>query len=108
MQNPEILHRADMNLHIGIAESAKNPFFGELMNVLISAYIEIFHVVWSSWGNPEQEQAFFSHYFRQQGLIVEAIADRNPEAAAYMTQHIDDSRRQYERILVQRSKAEHV
>lgn len=105
LQNPESLHRADMNLHIGIAESTKNPFFGELMNVLISAYMEIFNVVWSRWGNPEEEQALFSHYLQQHSMIVEAIADRDPEAAAaYMIQHIDDSRRQYERQLEARSR----
>lgn len=107
LQNPESLHRADMNLHIGIAESTKNPFFGELMNVLISAYLEIFSVVWSRWGNPEEEQALFSHYLQQHSMIVEAIADRDPEAAAaYMTQHIDDSRRQYERRLEARARLE--
>ncbi|MCA2001166.1 MAG: FadR family transcriptional regulator [Chloroflexi bacterium] len=106
LQNPEVLHQADMRLHIGIAESAKNPFFGELMSVLISAYMEIFNVVWAPWGSPEEEQALFAHYFQQHSLIVEAIADKDPEAAAtYMTQHVDDSRKQYERMLAARSKA---
>jgi GntR family transcriptional repressor for pyruvate dehydrogenase complex len=106
LQNPPALHQADMRLHIGIAESTKNPFFGELMSVLISAYMEIFDVVWSSWGNPEEEHALFSHYIEQHGRIVEAVAERDPEAAAaYMTQHIDDSRKQYEKILAERSKS---
>lgn len=106
LQNPSALHQADMRLHVGIAESTKNPFFGELMNVLIAAYMEIFNVVWSPWGNPQEEQALFSRYFQQHGLIVEAIAEQDPEAAAaYMTQHIDDSRKQYERMLAARSKA---
>lgn len=106
LENPKTLHRADMNLHIGIAESTKNPFFGELMSVLISAYMQIFDVVWAPWGRPEEEQELFAHYIQQHGLIVEAIASEDPEAAAaYMTQHIDDSRKQYERILAARSKA---
>lgn len=107
LQNPETLHRGDMNLHICIAESTKNPFFGELMSVLISAYMEIFNVVWAPWGSPEEEQTLFSHYFRQHELIIEAIADEDPEAAAaFMIQHIDDSRRQYERVLELQSKAD--
>lgn len=106
LQNPSVLHQADMRLHVGIAESTKNPFFGELMNVLIAAYMEIFNVVWSPWGSPQEEQALFSRYFQQHGLIVEAIAEQDPEAAAaYMTQHIDDSRKQYERMLALRSQA---
>ncbi len=106
LQNPEVLHQADMRLHIGIAESTKNSFFGELMSVLIAAYMEIFNVVWSPWGNTEEEQALFAHYFQQHDIIVEAIADKDPEAAAaYMTQHIDDSRKQYERMLAAKSKA---
>ncbi len=106
LQNPQVLHQADMRLHVGIAESAKNPFFGELMSVLIAAYMEIFNVVWSPWGSPEEEQALFAHYIQQHSLIVEAIAEKDPEAAAaYMTQHIDDSRKQYERMLAARSKA---
>lgn len=106
LQNPEALHQADMRLHIGIAESAKNPFFGELMSVLISAYMEIFNVVWAKWGSEEEEQALFAHYIQQHGLIVEAIASKDPEAAAaYMTQHVDDSRKQYERVLAAKSKA---
>jgi len=106
LQNPEALHQADMRLHIGIAESAKNPFFGELMSVLISAYMEIFNVVWAKWGSEEEEQALFAHYIQQHGLIVEAIAASDPEAAAaYMTQHVDDSRKQYERVLAAKSKA---
>ncbi len=109
LQNPPALHQADMRLHIGIAESTKNPFFGELMSVLISAYMEIFDIVWSSWGNSEEEHALFSHYIEQHGRIVEAIAERDPEAAAaYMTQHIDDSRKQYEKILAERSKSNSV
>jgi GntR family transcriptional regulator, transcriptional repressor for pyruvate dehydrogenase complex len=107
LKNPPTLHQADMNLHIGIAESTKNPFFAELMSVLISAYMQIFDVVWASWGNPQEEQALFTQYIQQHGMIVEAIADKDPEAAAaYMTQHIDDSRKQYERMLTERSKAE--
>lgn len=107
LQNPETLHRADMNLHVGIAESAKNPFFGELMSVLIAAYMDIFDFVWAKWGNDEEEQALFAHYIQQHGMIVEAIANNDPEAAAtYMTQHVDDSRKQYERMLAARSKAE--
>ena len=107
LQNPETLHQADMKLHIGIAESTKNPFFGELMCVLISAYMEIFDIVWAPWGNPEEEQALFAHYIQQHGMIVDAIANKDPEAAAaYMTQHIDDSRKQYERFLEARSKTE--
>ncbi|MFZ5911921.1 MAG: FadR/GntR family transcriptional regulator [Chloroflexota bacterium] len=106
LQNPAVLHQADMRLHIGIAESTKNPFFGELMSVLIAAYMEIFNVVWAPWGNTEEEQALFAHYIQQHGMIVEAIASKDPEAAAtYMTQHIDDSRKQYERMLAARSKA---
>ena len=106
LQNPEALHQADMRLHIGIAESTKNPFFAELMGVLIAAYMEIFNVVWAPWGSAEEEQALFAHYFQQHGMIVEAIADKDPEAAAtYMTQHVDDSRKQYERMLAARSKA---
>jgi GntR family transcriptional repressor for pyruvate dehydrogenase complex len=106
LQNPVALHRADMNLHIGIAESAKNPFFAELMRVLISAYMEIFDVVWARQGLNEEEQALFAHYIQQHGLIVEAIADKDPEAAAaYVTQHIDDSRKRYERVLSEKSKA---
>ena len=106
LQNPAVLHQADMRLHVGIAESTKNPFFGELMSVLIAAYMEIFNIVWSPWGSPEEEQALFTHYFQQHGLIVEAIAEKDPEAAAaYMTQHVDDSRKQYERMLAARSKA---
>ena len=106
LQNPEVLHQADMRLHVGIAESTKNPFFAELMSVLIAAYMEIFNVVWATWGSAEEEQALFAHYFQQHGMIVEAIADKDPEAAAvYMTQHIDDSRKQYERMLTARSKA---
>jgi len=106
LQNPEVLHQADMRLHVGIAESTKNPFFAELMSVLIAAYMEIFNVVWAPWGSTEEEQALFAHYFQQHSLIVEAIADKDPEAAAtYMTQHVDDSRKQYERMLAARSKA---
>ncbi len=106
LQNPEVLHQADMRLHIGIAESTKNPFFAELMSVLIAAYMEIFNVVWAPWGSSEEEQALFAHYIQQHGLIVEAIAASDPEAAAaYMTQHVDDSRKQYERMLAARSKA---
>jgi GntR family transcriptional repressor for pyruvate dehydrogenase complex len=106
LQNPEILHRADMNLHIGVVECTKNPFWGELMNVLIHAYMEIFDVVWSPWGNAEEEQALFAHYIQQHSMIIEAIAEKDPEAAAaYMTQHIDDSRKQYERMLAARSKS---
>ncbi len=105
LQNPPALHRADMNLHIGIAESTKNPFFGELMRVLISAYLEIFHVVWGKREQDEEEQTLFAHYFSQHELIVEAIAEKDPEAAAaYMTQHIDDSRKRYERVLNEISK----
>jgi len=104
-QNPNELHRADMNLHVGIAESTKNPFFGELMRVLISAYMEIFNIVWANYDNDESEKSLFAHYIQQHGLIVEAIADRDSEAAAaFMTQHIDDSRKRYERILSERSK----
>lgn len=106
LQNPAALHQADMRLHVGIAESAKNPFFGELMSVLIAAYMEIFNVVWAPWGSTEEEQALFAHYIQQHGMIVEAIAASDPEAAAaYMTQHVDDSRKQYERMLAARSKA---
>jgi len=106
LQNPEVLHQADMRLHIGIAESTKNPFFAELMSVLIAAYMEIFNVVWAPWGSSEEEQALFAHYIQQHGLIVEAIAASDPEAAAaYMTQHVDDSRKQYERMLAAKSKA---
>jgi len=105
LQNPPALHRADMNLHIGIAESAKNPFFAELMRVLISAYMEIFNVVWKKQEQDEAEQVLFAHYIRQHELIVEAIAEKDPEAAAaYMTQHIDDSRKRYERVLYDQSK----
>jgi len=105
LQNPTALHRADMNLHIGIAESAKNPFFAELMRVLISAYMEIFNVIWEKHEQDEEEQALFAHYIRQHKIIVEAIAEKDPEAAAaYMTQHIDDSRKRYERVLNEKSK----
>lgn len=106
LQNPAALHRADMNLHIGIAESTKNPFFGELMCVLISAYMEIFDVVWAEHaGQEEDEQALFAHYIHQHGLIVESIAEKDPEAAAaYMIQHIEDSRKRYERVLNEKSK----
>lgn len=105
LQRPLALHQADMRLHIGIAESTKNPFFGELMGVLIAAYMDIFLVVWSKWGNQEEEQALFNHYIQQHGLIIEAIADKDSEAAAaYMTQHIDDSRKQYERMLALKTK----
>ncbi len=107
LASPETLHRCDMNLHIGITESTKNPFFGELMGVLITAYMEIFNVVWAPWGSPEEEQALFTHYFQQHEMIIEAIAEKDPEAAAaYMTQHIDDSRRQYERMLEANTKAD--
>jgi len=98
LHNPAELHRADMALHIGIAESAKNPFFGELMRVLISAYMQIFDVVWSRWGAEQEEEALFSRYVEQHGRIIEAIAEQDPEAAAaYLTQHIDESRKQYEK-----------
>ena len=101
LQNPEVLHQADMRLHIGIAECTRNPFFAELMNVMISAYMEIFNVVWAKWGRDDEEQALFAHYIQQHGLIVEAIADSDPEAAAaFMMKHVDDSRKQYERMLL--------
>ena len=100
LEEPATLHQADMRLHIGIAESAKNPFFAELMSVLIAAYMEIFDVIWAPWGSPDDEKALFSHFLQQHGLIVEAIAERDSEAAAaYMTQHVDDSRKHYERML---------
>jgi len=105
LQNPEVLHQADMRLHIGIAKSTKNPFFAELMGVLIAAYMEIFNVVWAPWGSEAEEQALFAHYIQQHGLIVEAIAASDSEAAsAYMTQHVEDSRKQYERMLAVKSK----
>ncbi len=105
LQTPPALYQADMRLHIGIAESTKNPFFGELMGVLIAAYLEIFNVVWSKWGNPNEEHELFTHYIQQHGLIVEAIAEKDSEAAAaYMTQHIDDSRKQYERMLALKTR----
>ncbi len=101
LQNPADLHRADMALHIGIAECAKNPFFGELMRVLISAYMHIFDVVWSRRGEPEEEQALFARYIEQHERIIDAIVEQDPEAAAaYLTQHIDESRKQYERKLL--------
>lgn len=94
------LHQADMDLHIGIAESTKNPFFAEFMRVLISAYMEIFDVIWAKKLDNAEEDELFKHFINQHRMIVQAIADRDADAAVYyMTQHIDDSRKRYERVL---------
>ena len=95
----ERMHEADMTFHIGIAQAAKNPFFGELMTVLISAFMEIFDSVWTNTGAAEEAQ-LFEHFIEQHRLIVEKIVDQDADAAAlYMTQHIEDSRKRVETVM---------
>lgn len=102
------VHEADMDFHIGIAQVSKNPFFSELMTVLISAFMDIFDIVWArAWNNPEEDQ-LYEHFIEQHRLIVEAIAAQDPDAAAsYMTQHIEDSRKRVERVMREKSAAQH-
>ena len=101
VRNGQRVHEADMELHASIAQSTKNPFFSELMHVLISAYMEIFDLVWEKRGTDDEENNLFEYFLNQHRLIVQAIADQDQESAAfYMAQHVDDSRKRYESALI--------
>lgn len=101
VRNGKRVHEADMDLHASIAQSTKNPFFSELMMVLISAYMEIFDLVWEKRGTDQEENNLFEYFLNQHRLIVQAIADQDQESAAfYMAQHVDDSRKRYESALI--------
>lgn len=93
------MRQADMNLHIGIAQATKNPFFGEMMKVLISALMNVFDVVWTKVWHDGTEERLFATFVEQHELILQAIIDQDPDTAAlYMTQHIEESRKRVEQV----------
>ncbi|MFK7802215.1 MAG: FadR/GntR family transcriptional regulator [Anaerolineae bacterium] len=78
-------HKADIAFHVSLAQYTSNPFFTELMSVLVTGLIDAFANLWTEGQEDLPETITNQH--RQ---IVQAIADRDPDAAAlYVTHHID-------------------
>ena len=78
-------HKADIAFHVSLAKYTGNPFFTELMSVLVTGLINAFANMWVD-GEHELPQVIVDQH-RQ---IVQAIADRDPDAAVHcVTHHID-------------------
>jgi GntR family transcriptional repressor for pyruvate dehydrogenase complex len=72
-------HKADIAFHISLAQYAKNPFFAELMSALVTGLIDAFAHLWTE-----------EHTNLPQTIIIQAIADKDPDAAAFhVTQHVN-------------------
>lgn len=92
-------HKADINLHVGIAELTKNPFFNEVLTVLVSSLMEVFDVIWKT-PPGDQEENPVDLFVGQHQSIVEAIAEKDPQKAGeFMERHIDYSSQRLQRIL---------
>lgn len=78
-------HEADIAFHVSLSKYSGNPFFTELMSVLVTGLIDAFANLWTDGGEGLPEKITHQHH-----QIVQAIADRDPDAAAlYVTHHID-------------------
>jgi len=95
-QDPQ---KADINLHVAIAELTKNPFFNDVLTVLVSSLMEVFDVIWKTPPGDKEENPV-DLFVGQHQRIVEAIAEKDPEkAGVFMERHIDYSSLRLQRIL---------
>ncbi|MEM7799683.1 MAG: FadR/GntR family transcriptional regulator [Chloroflexota bacterium] len=94
------MKQADINFHVGIAHMTQNPFYSQLMEILLSSIMSVFDVVWAHVMQDEEEEQLFKKFDKQHRFITQAIADRDTDAAVfYMTQHIDDSMKRVQRVI---------
>jgi len=78
---------SDTAFHVGIVETAKNPFLTELISVLASAMIKEMTPSWSYVLSKDPIEA--QRYIAEHEQIVQAIADQNADhAAELMAAHI--------------------
>jgi len=95
-QDPQ---KSDISLHVAIAKLTKNPFFNDVLTVLVSSLMEVFGIIWKTpSGTPEENPV--DMFIEQHQRIVEAIAEKDPEkAGTFMERHIDYSSLRLQRIL---------
>ncbi len=68
--------KADLGLHLAIAAAADNPFL-----VSISTLIEVALVAMMTTSSPVDSPRRFAMSVAEHGRLVDAIADRDPDAA---------------------------
>jgi GntR family transcriptional repressor for pyruvate dehydrogenase complex len=79
--------RTDTVFHVGIVETAKNPFLTELIAVLASAMMQQLAPSWRYLLTTDPAEA--QRYISEHRQIVQAIADQNADRAAQlMSEHI--------------------
>jgi GntR family transcriptional repressor for pyruvate dehydrogenase complex len=81
---------ADTAFHVGIVETAQNPFLTELIAVLVSAMLKEMAPSWSYVLATDPTEAQL--YIREHEQIVQAIANQDADRAAdLMSEHIHRS-----------------
>lgn len=86
---------SDIEFHIGLTQTTKNPLFSEVMTVLISAMLEVYAN--TIWENLRGDEADLRRFVDEHEQIIRAVAAKNPELAAQrMTDHIRHAASRYE------------
>ena len=67
---------SDLGLHLAVADAANNPFF-----LSISTLIEVALVAMLTVSSPVESEVRLGHSIAQHRAIVDAIAERDPQAA---------------------------
>ena len=97
LNHRDLAYDANMQFHLGIVETAKNPLLIEIMGTILTATVEVYAKA------REQGLATSSNWAKfvvEHEQIIDAIAQRDAILASkLLTAHLDSSRKRIEMVI---------
>jgi GntR family transcriptional repressor for pyruvate dehydrogenase complex len=97
LQASDLAFDANMEFHLGIVETAKNPLLTEIMGTILTATVEVYAL---ARRQSLASSSNLSKFVNEHEQIISAIAQQNPDlAASLLGRHIDDARKRVEMVV---------
>jgi GntR family transcriptional repressor for pyruvate dehydrogenase complex len=97
LQAGDLAFDANMEFHLGIVETAKNPLLTEIMGTILTATVEVYAL---ARRQSLASSSNLSKFVNEHEQIISAIAQQNPDlAASLLGRHIDDARKRVEMVV---------
>lgn len=97
LNDRDLAYQSNMDFHLAIVETSKNPLLVEIMGTILTATVEVY-------ANARQESlssiSNLAKFVDEHEQIINAIAQQNEQLAAdLLARHIDDARHRVEMVI---------
>lgn len=97
LNDRDLAYQSNMDFHLAIVETSKNPLLVEIMGTILTATVEVY-------ANARQESlsgiSNLAKFVDEHEQIISAIAQQNEQLAAdLLARHIDDARHRVEMVI---------